>query len=152
MFAWKIAPALAAGNVVIIKPAEQTPLSAIYLASLVKEVCWQVYEQSSLSAIYLASLVKEVRWQVYEQSSLSAIYLTSLIKEVCWQDYEQTPLSAIYLTSLVKEVHWQDCKSWLVQMGSCICVCRQTFLPLETLVKRRKHHSVSLPWGWYMKS
>ena len=39
MFAWKIAPALAAGNVTIIKPAEQTPLSAIYLASLVKEVC-----------------------------------------------------------------------------------------------------------------
>ena len=38
MVAWKIAPALAAGNVVIVKPAEQTPLSAIYLASLIKEV------------------------------------------------------------------------------------------------------------------
>ncbi|KAK7116548.1 retinal dehydrogenase 2-like [Littorina saxatilis] len=38
MFVWKFAPALAAGNVVIIKPAEQTPLSAIFLASLVKEV------------------------------------------------------------------------------------------------------------------
>ncbi|XP_076443726.1 aldehyde dehydrogenase X, mitochondrial-like [Babylonia areolata] len=38
MFTWKLAPATAAGNVVIIKPAEQTPLTAIYLASLVKEV------------------------------------------------------------------------------------------------------------------
>ncbi|KAL8568699.1 Aldehyde dehydrogenase X, mitochondrial [Nucella lapillus] len=38
MFVWKLAPALAAGNVVIIKPAEQTPLTAVYLASLVKEV------------------------------------------------------------------------------------------------------------------
>jgi len=37
MFAWKIAPALAAGNVVIIKPAEQTPLSALFCAQLVKE-------------------------------------------------------------------------------------------------------------------
>ena len=37
MFIWKMAPALAAGNVVIIKPAEQTPLTAIFLASLVKE-------------------------------------------------------------------------------------------------------------------
>lgn len=38
MFAWKLAPALAAGNVVIIKPAEQTPLTACYMASLCKEV------------------------------------------------------------------------------------------------------------------
>ena len=38
MFTWKIAPALAAGNVVIIKPAEQTPLTALVMASLVKEV------------------------------------------------------------------------------------------------------------------
>ena len=34
----KLAPALACGNVVILKPAEQTPLSAIYVASLFKEV------------------------------------------------------------------------------------------------------------------
>ena len=35
---WGIAPALAAGNTVVIKPAEDTPLSAIYLAHLAKEV------------------------------------------------------------------------------------------------------------------
>ncbi|KAL3866095.1 hypothetical protein ACJMK2_043431 [Sinanodonta woodiana] len=37
MVSWKIAPALALGNVVVLKPAEQTPLSAIYAASLCKE-------------------------------------------------------------------------------------------------------------------
>jgi len=37
MMSWKIGPALAMGNVCIVKPAEQTPLSALYLASLVKE-------------------------------------------------------------------------------------------------------------------
>ncbi|CAL1526967.1 unnamed protein product [Lymnaea stagnalis] len=37
MAAWKIAPAVAAGNVVVLKPAEQTPLTALYLAALVKE-------------------------------------------------------------------------------------------------------------------
>jgi acyl-CoA reductase-like NAD-dependent aldehyde dehydrogenase len=31
---WKLAPALAAGNCVILKPAEQTPLSALYLGEL----------------------------------------------------------------------------------------------------------------------
>jgi aldehyde dehydrogenase (NAD+) len=35
--AWKIAPALATGNVVVLKSAEQTPLSALYGAKLCKE-------------------------------------------------------------------------------------------------------------------
>ncbi len=34
MLAWKIAPALAAGNTVVLKPAEQTPLTALYFAEL----------------------------------------------------------------------------------------------------------------------
>ncbi|XP_053612050.1 aldehyde dehydrogenase, mitochondrial [Plodia interpunctella] len=37
MAAWKLGPALATGNVVVMKPAEQTPLSALYIAQLVKE-------------------------------------------------------------------------------------------------------------------
>lgn len=36
LMAWKVAPALAAGNTVIIKPSELTPLSTLYLA----EHCW----------------------------------------------------------------------------------------------------------------
>src|SRR3989475_11973208 len=35
--AWNIAPALAAGNTVILKPAEYTPLSALEIARLTKE-------------------------------------------------------------------------------------------------------------------
>lgn len=37
MFVWKIAPALAAGCTTVIKPAEQTPLTALAMAALVKE-------------------------------------------------------------------------------------------------------------------
>lgn len=37
MAVWKIAPALAAGNCIILKPAEQTPLSALYLGRLFQE-------------------------------------------------------------------------------------------------------------------
>jgi phenylacetaldehyde dehydrogenase len=37
MAAWKLAPALACGNTVVLKPAEQTPLSALYLADLLVE-------------------------------------------------------------------------------------------------------------------
>ena len=38
MAAWKLAPALAAGNAVVIKPAEQTPLSLLVWAELVQDL------------------------------------------------------------------------------------------------------------------
>ncbi|KAL8865582.1 MAG: hypothetical protein Q9174_006814, partial [Haloplaca sp. 1 TL-2023] len=37
MMAWKIGPALACGNTIVLKAAEQTPLSILYFANLVKE-------------------------------------------------------------------------------------------------------------------
>ncbi len=37
MAIWKLGPALAAGNTLILKPAEQTPLTALYLAELARE-------------------------------------------------------------------------------------------------------------------
>lgn len=37
MASWKLAPALAAGNTIVLKVAEQTPLSALRLAQLIKE-------------------------------------------------------------------------------------------------------------------
>lgn len=37
MLAWKIAPALAAGNTVVLKPAEYTSLTALYFAELCRE-------------------------------------------------------------------------------------------------------------------
>jgi aldehyde dehydrogenase (NAD+) len=38
MLAWKIAPALATGNTVVLKPAEYTPLTALAFAEICKEV------------------------------------------------------------------------------------------------------------------
>jgi aldehyde dehydrogenase len=38
MAVWKLAPALAAGNAVVLKPAEQTPLTAVCFAELVADI------------------------------------------------------------------------------------------------------------------
>ena len=37
MLCWKFGPALACGNTVVLKPAEQTPLTALAIAQLTKE-------------------------------------------------------------------------------------------------------------------
>src|SRR5213592_4221808 len=38
MAVWKVAPALAAGNVVVLKPSEQTPLTTLRIAHLAEEI------------------------------------------------------------------------------------------------------------------
>jgi aldehyde dehydrogenase len=38
MAVWKLAPALAAGNCVVIKPAEQTPVSIMVLMELLADI------------------------------------------------------------------------------------------------------------------
>lgn len=48
MLAWKWGPALAAGCTIVLKPAEQTPLSALYVAALTKEV---IYKEKIISKI-----------------------------------------------------------------------------------------------------
>ncbi len=37
MLAWKVAPALAAGNTIVLKPAEYTPLTALFFAEITRE-------------------------------------------------------------------------------------------------------------------
>ena len=37
MLAWKVAPALAAGNTVVLKPAEYTSLSALYFSQMSRD-------------------------------------------------------------------------------------------------------------------
>lgn len=68
MFAWKIAPALCCGNTVVIKPAEQTPLSALYMGALVKEVR-ETDLRSGSHPPYSWGLVEHIRFNVLHQLS-----------------------------------------------------------------------------------
>uniref|UniRef100_A0A7N8Y1H6 Aldehyde dehydrogenase 1 family, member A3 n=1 Tax=Mastacembelus armatus TaxID=205130 RepID=A0A7N8Y1H6_9TELE len=56
MFMWKIAPALSCGNTVVIKPAEQTPLTALHVGSLIKEVGQLIKEAAAKSNLKRVTL------------------------------------------------------------------------------------------------
>lgn len=46
MFAWKVGPALACGNTIVLKVAEQTPLTALYVAKLLHEVVYNSHQEN----------------------------------------------------------------------------------------------------------
>ncbi|XP_010009261.1 PREDICTED: retinal dehydrogenase 1 isoform X2 [Nestor notabilis] len=56
MFIWKIASALCCGNTVVVKPAEQTPLTALYMGSLIKEVGKLIKEAAGKSNLKRVTL------------------------------------------------------------------------------------------------
>ncbi|XP_060709256.1 retinal dehydrogenase 2 isoform X2 [Hemiscyllium ocellatum] len=56
MFAWKIVPALCCGNTVVIKPAEQTPLTALYMGALIIEVGKLIQEAAGKSNLKRVTL------------------------------------------------------------------------------------------------
>lgn len=68
MFAWKIAPALCCGNTVVIKPAEQTPLSALYMGALIKEVR-ETHLRSGSHSPSRRGLLEHIRFNVLRQLS-----------------------------------------------------------------------------------
>ena len=60
MASWKVAPALACGCTLVLKPAEQTPLTALALAALVKEVILQEEESKIRRAECVVTVFKSV--------------------------------------------------------------------------------------------
>jgi acyl-CoA reductase-like NAD-dependent aldehyde dehydrogenase len=59
MAAWKLAPALAAGNCVVLKPAEQTPLSI----TLLLEIIGDLFPAGVLNVVQGLAKRRARRWQ-----------------------------------------------------------------------------------------
>src|SRR2546429_6182262 len=53
MAAWKLGPALTTGNCVILKPAEQTPLTALRLAEIIAEARSEEHTSELQSRLHL---------------------------------------------------------------------------------------------------
>uniref|UniRef100_A0A4W4GNY8 Aldehyde dehydrogenase domain-containing protein n=1 Tax=Electrophorus electricus TaxID=8005 RepID=A0A4W4GNY8_ELEEL len=56
MTAWKLGPALCCGNTVVLKPAEQTPLTCLYMGALIKEVGKLIQEAAGKSNLKRVTL------------------------------------------------------------------------------------------------
>uniref|UniRef100_A0A9J8B8L6 Aldehyde dehydrogenase 1 family, member A2 n=1 Tax=Cyprinus carpio carpio TaxID=630221 RepID=A0A9J8B8L6_CYPCA len=56
MTAWKLGPALSCGNTVVLKPAEQTPLTCLYIGALIKEVGKLIQEAAGKSNLKRVTL------------------------------------------------------------------------------------------------
>lgn len=113
MFAWKVGPALAAGNCVVMKPAEQTPLSAL-VRNMHPKLCTST-DQSTNShtqrSNYIDSVWPSFLWKQGEDLSLylmglstalTLLFRTCLISPLCSAAFRQVS-SAL---SMVTERTW----------------------------------------------
>ncbi|KAJ7383401.1 Aldehyde dehydrogenase, mitochondrial [Desmophyllum pertusum] len=84
MQAWKLAPALATGNVVVMKPAEQTPLTALYVASLVAEFS---YLDSKSKTFALQLVVSVLQLACYKWARFVAPGQRCFVEEPIYDEF-----------------------------------------------------------------
>ncbi|CVK95909.1 probable aldehyde dehydrogenase [Fusarium mangiferae] len=93
MAGWKISPALAAGNCVVIKPAEQTPLSILFFADIIKKAGFPpgviniVNATGREVARLAASNLKEITIESGGKSPLLVFEDADLDQAVKWSHY-----------------------------------------------------------------
>ena len=76
MVVQKLGPALACGNTIVFKPAEQAPLTALYMCSLVKEVLYFRPPDKSAywNIIFLIFKAKHMLWVLKRTVSMRRFF------------------------------------------------------------------------------
>uniref|UniRef100_V9KLJ0 aldehyde dehydrogenase (NAD(+)) n=1 Tax=Callorhinchus milii TaxID=7868 RepID=V9KLJ0_CALMI len=162
MQAWKLGPALATGNVVVMKMAEQTPLTALYVANLIKEAGFPPgvvniipgYGPSAGAAIASHMDVDKVAFtgstevgQLIQQAAGK-----SNVKKVTLELGGKSPniiLSDVDLDSAVEEAHF----ALFFNQGQCCCAGSRLYVQdsiydefVEKSVERAKRRTVGDPF------
>jgi len=163
MLAWKWATALCAGCTVVHKPAEQTPLTALYLASLAKETGFPpgvVNVVNGFGSVAGAALAEHMHVDKVAFTGSTVVgkliqiaAAKSNLKRVTLELGGKSPLVVFSdcgdLDAAVKICH----DSVFENMGQCCCAATRTFVQAEIydefvkkateLAKKRK---VGSPW------
>ncbi len=134
MFGWKVAPAFACGNPVVLKPAEQTPLSVLYLAKLVA----QIFPSGAINIVpgfgksagaYLASHpdVRKVAFTgstTVGRSIMQACSKSAIIKKVTLELGGKSPLIILEDADLHQAVRWSHSGMFYNQAQVCCATTR----------------------------
>ena len=138
MAAWKVAPALCTGNTIVLKPAEQTPLSALYLASLVAEAGFPPgvfnvipgYGPTAGAAIASHPKVDKVAFtgscevgHLIQQAAGK-----SNLKRVTLELGGKSPLIVFADTADIKQAVSCAHRALFGNMGQCCCAASRTFV------------------------
>ncbi|KAJ5812352.1 hypothetical protein N7474_008653 [Penicillium riverlandense] len=115
MAAWKLGPALACGNTVVLKPAEQTPLSILFLANLIVEAGFPpgvvniVNGHGSIAGAALASHM-DVDKIAFTGSTATAKHImkmaSSNLKNITLETGGKSPLIVFNDADLEQAVEW----------------------------------------------
>lgn len=115
MAAWKLGPALACGNTVVLKPAEQTPLSILVLATLVKEAGFPPgvinfvngYGREAGSALVQHPLVDKVAFTGSTATAKSIMAMAAkTLKNITLETGGKSPLLIFNDADLDQAVKW----------------------------------------------
>ncbi|KAB8067383.1 aldehyde dehydrogenase [Aspergillus leporis] len=100
MATWKLGPALACGNTVVLKPAEQTPLSALVLAELIKEA-------EAGTALASHSLVDKIAFTGSTQTARDIMKMAAgTLKDITLETGGKSPLLVFPDTDMEQAVKW----------------------------------------------
>ncbi|KAJ5790430.1 uncharacterized protein N7518_007441 [Penicillium psychrosexuale] len=112
MAAWKLGPALACGNTVILKPAEQTPLSVLFLANLIASSPGVVNIVNGLGAVAGAALAShmDVDKIAFTGSTATAKQIMKMasgnLKNITLETGGKSPLIVFNDADLEQAVEW----------------------------------------------
>jgi aldehyde dehydrogenase (NAD+) len=115
MAAWKLGPALACGNTIVLKPAEQTPLSILVLATLVTKAGFPPgvlniingYGNEAGSALVQHPLVDKVAFTGSTATARSIMSAASkTLKNITLETGGKSPLVVFNDTDLEQAVKW----------------------------------------------
>ncbi|KFY82749.1 hypothetical protein V500_10347 [Pseudogymnoascus sp. VKM F-4518 (FW-2643)] len=140
MAAWKLGPALACGNTVVIKAAEQTPLSILYLATLIKEAGFPPgvvniingFGREAGAAIASHLDVDKIAFTGSTETGRQIMKLASInLKNITLETGGKSPLIVFQDADLVSAVDWAH-KGIMFNMGQ-VCTANSRIFVHESV-------------------
>ena len=134
MLSWKIAPAFACGNTIVLKPADQTPLSALFLATLMKDIfppgAINICPGSGKSAGQPLAAHRDVRKVAFTGSTAVGRQImktcadSEIIKKVTLELGGKSPLMVLEDADLDQAVKWAHLGMFYNQSQVCCATTR----------------------------